>query len=49
MQKLVDSEKKYVHDLTTLVNCYYTQFKMAISLGHLCLTTDQVDVIFLNW
>eukprot|EP00731_Ephydatia_muelleri_P015537 Em0008g1257a len=48
MQKLVDSEKKYVQDLTTLVNCYYRQFKMAIALGHLCLTSDQVEVIFLN-
>ena len=49
MQKLVDSEKKYVQDLTMLGHCYYLQFKMAISLVHLCLTSDQVEVIFLNW
>lgn len=48
MQKLVESEKKYVQDLSTLVNFYYRQFKMAMALGHLSLTNDQVETIFLN-
>ena len=49
LQKFYDSENRYLNDLTTLVELYYHQLKIAVNSGHVLLRRDQLDGIFLNW
>ena len=49
LQKFFDSETRYLSDLTTLVEVYYRQFRIAVNSGHVTLRREQLDAIFLNW
>ena len=49
LRKFYISESRYLKDLTTLVELYYRQLKIAVDSGHVLLRRDQLDTIFLNW
>jgi len=48
LANLVESERRYVQDLSVIVNIYYKQFKLAITAGHLAVSMKQLDDMFLN-